>query len=123
MAKNYGHHAIEKVQSECAFDKLFSLLGKKHVLGILLALSKRSTMRFNDLKCTVEINAKSLTSRLQELEAEGLVKRSAYHEIPPRVEYSLTPGALGLSVIFKDLEKWGTRRARDENSSAQTKQI
>jgi DNA-binding HxlR family transcriptional regulator len=53
-----------------------------------------------------------LTSQLQALEKDGLVKRTAYAEIPPRVEYELTAIALELIPIFKQLSEWGGRHRK-----------
>ena len=57
-----------------------------------------------------KISPKSLTDRLKELEAEGLVKREAFAEIPPRVEYSLTQDGVELRRLIMPIMKWAISR-------------
>lgn len=64
--------------------------------------------RFNELRQSLQgISAHTLTSRLRKFEAAGLVVRTAYPEIPPRVEYALTPVGLELRPILDAINDWG----------------
>lgn len=66
------------------------------------------TRRFGELRDSlVGISSKTLTDRLRTLEARGLVQRTMYAEIPPRVEYSLTPAGRSLEPVLTALADWG----------------
>jgi DNA-binding HxlR family transcriptional regulator len=66
------------------------------------------TKRFGELKkCVGNITQKVLTSNLRSLEESGLVKRTVYAEIPPRVEYSLTETGYSLRPVLKAMAEWG----------------
>lgn len=75
---------------------------------ILWALSE-GTQRFGELRRGIPgITQHMLTAQLRELEADGLVSRVAYSEVPPRVEYSLTEAALALRPVFEALFAWSS---------------
>jgi DNA-binding HxlR family transcriptional regulator len=70
------------------------------------------TRRFGELRSSLPgISPKTLTDRLRSLEADGLVQRTAYAEIPPRVEYSLTPAGRTLEPVLTALADWGRTHA------------
>ena len=85
--------------SQCAaVDQLVALLGEKWTLLVLGALTKEPTLRYNDLQRAVRgISQRMLTLRLKKLEENGLVKRTSFPTVPPRVDYELTP--LGRTLI------------------------
>jgi DNA-binding HxlR family transcriptional regulator len=85
--------------SQCAaVDELVALLGEKWTLLVLGALTKAPTLRYNDLQRAVTgISQRMLTLRLKKLEENGLVRRTTFPTVPPRVDYELTP--LGLTLI------------------------
>lgn len=91
------------------------LLAAINVIGgkwktIILYRLYDQTLRFGELKKSIpKITQKMLTQQLRELEADGLVTRKAYNEIPPRVEYSLTDYARELGPILCQLCDWGSR--------------
>ena len=98
--------------SETVFDlggrsrRTLELVADKWAVLILYALS-RGTMRHNRLHREIEgISQKMLTKTLRRLERDGLVGREAYPEIPPRVEYSLTPLGGSLIGILAELCVW-----------------
>ena len=75
----------------CPCEGLIDIIGKKWVLCALAQLGNNGTMRFNQiLRQLSGISAKTLTEVLKDLQRSGLVKREAFSEIPPRVEYHLT---------------------------------
>ena len=83
---------------------------KPMVLHMLLA----HTMRFSDIKKNIPpVSQKMLTQQLRELEADGIVARKIYAEVPPRVEYSLTPRGTTLKPILDDLYAWGQAHVHD----------
>ncbi|ASK64340.1 MarR family transcriptional regulator [Virgibacillus phasianinus] len=76
--------------------------------GVILCKLLEGTLRFGELKKQIpKISQKMLSQQLHELEDDGLVKRVAYNQIPPRVEYSLTPYGKDLEPALTMLSKWG----------------
>lgn len=99
----------KNLNSFCATTYAISVLGGRWKLVILYKLEKR-TMRFGELKEHIpDISDRMLTLHLQEMEKDGLITRTAYAEVPPRVEYSLTESARSLAPIWKQLEEWGVQ--------------
>ncbi|MFF9351387.1 winged helix-turn-helix transcriptional regulator [Streptomyces sp. NPDC014734] len=91
----------------CGIDAAMDVIGGKWKVLILWALSER-VCRFGELRRLVPgITEKVLTSHLRELEEDGIVHREVYGEVPPRVEYSLTPLGVGLDEALKPLGAWG----------------
>ncbi|MFA9288970.1 MAG: winged helix-turn-helix transcriptional regulator [Weeksellaceae bacterium] len=75
---------------------------------LILWLLKDKTLRFNELyKAINGITQKMLTQQLRELEADQIVKRTVYPEVPPKVEYSVTEFGKTLQPIFKLMDEWG----------------
>lgn len=92
---------------ECPVATTVQLIGNKWKLLIIRNLTAK-TYRFNELKYSLEgISQKVLTENLRALEDDGIVMRTAYPEIPPRVEYSLTELGKTISPIMKAMEQWG----------------
>jgi DNA-binding HxlR family transcriptional regulator len=94
--------------SQCAaVDQLVALLGEKWTLLVLGALTKRPTLRYNDLQRVVRgISQRMLTLRLKKLEENGLVKRTVFPTVPPRVDYELTPLGRTLIAPTRALLQW-----------------
>lgn len=85
-----------------------SLISGKWRLPILWKLDQHSSLRFNALKREIPgITNMMLTQCLQDFEAHNLVKRTQYEEIPPHVDYTLTPNGQELLTILKHLHQWG----------------
>ncbi|MFJ4308857.1 winged helix-turn-helix transcriptional regulator [Streptomyces anulatus] len=83
------------------------VIGGKWKVLILWALNER-TCRFGELRRAVTgVTEKVLSSHLKELEDDGIVHREVYAEVPPRVEYSLTPLGLSLNAALEPLGLWG----------------
>lgn len=83
-------------------------IGGKWKLLIIYHLMTDSVKRYNELKKLIKgITHKMLSQQLKELESEGLVHREEYHQIPPKVEYSLTDKGLTLLPILKMMYGWG----------------
>ncbi|WP_124726270.1 winged helix-turn-helix transcriptional regulator [Staphylospora marina] len=94
----------------CPLTHALNLIGGKWRLPIIWALSQHGTMRYNELKRSIDgITHMMLSQSLKELEASGIVRRREYAEIPPRVEYSLTPEGQELIPALKALARWGKR--------------
>ena len=115
--------SIKEVPSGFTLEEMrqaFAVIAGKWKLEILWTLLPE-TLRFGELKRALPgITQHMLTSQLRTLEADGLVSRKVYAEVPPRVEYALTPAALALGPIMKDFLIWwlGLRESR---SGAATK--
>lgn len=87
-----------------------SLISGKWKLEVLWLLFHR-VHRFNELRRAIpEVTQHMLTAQLRELEMDGLVKRTAYPEIPPRVEYEITDEALRLRPVFEAILTWAEGR-------------
>ena len=96
--------------ARCALVGVWEVLGRRWSLHILKNLSTREVIRFNELKRSLTgISSTVLSERLLELEREGLVTKKIYPEVPPRVEYSMTPQAKELEVIIKELARWAEK--------------
>ena len=86
-----------------------SFLSKKWTISIITTIGNFKKLRFNNILNRVEgITGKTLTERLKELEKLKLVKRTIYKEIPPRVEYELTPEGKKLMKAIVPLIEWAT---------------
>lgn len=92
---------------ECPVATTVQLIGSKWKLLILRNLLVRP-WRFNELKKSLDgISQKVLTDALRAMEAEGIVERTVYPEVPARVEYSLTELGETLRPVLKSMENWG----------------
>ena len=90
----------------CPVTSAISLIGGKWKLPVLYNLRER-TLRFNELKKALpRVTQKMLTQQLRELERDGLVARKVYAEVPPKVEYSITPIAKKLEPVLAALCGW-----------------
>ncbi|WP_152396397.1 winged helix-turn-helix transcriptional regulator [Paenibacillus guangzhouensis] len=92
----------------CAIEKTLDVIGTKWTFLILHDLLIEGTMRFSDiLKSMDGISPKTLALRLRELEQHGLLIRTVYPEVPPRVEYTLTPKGKQLEGVFIEMKRFG----------------
>src|SRR5712692_10177622 len=95
----------------CPCEGLVDVIGKKWVLCALAQLGNEGTLRFNRLAEKLPgISAKTLSDVLKDLQRNGLVKRVAYQEIPPRVEYFLTREGRELTMLVAPLMVWADRK-------------
>jgi DNA-binding HxlR family transcriptional regulator len=99
MKKNRDCHSVEKT---------LQVIGGKWKPIILYHLSQ-DKQRFSALQRAVSgITQKMLTQQLRQLEADGLVSRHVYPQVPPKVEYALTPRGVTLLPILQDMAVWGS---------------
>lgn len=114
MIKKY----IEKANFEdTGFSYTLSLITGKHKMVILYCLMEFKTVRFNELKRYLKnISDKTLSNNLKELEADDLICRKEYPQIPPKVEYSLSNKGKSLMNVLDQLCVWG-----EENKEEFTK--
>ena len=95
----------------CPCEGIIDIIGKKWTLCVLAQLGNNGTMRFNRLAEKLQgISAKTLADVLKDLNKAGLIKREAYAEIPPRVEYCLTKEGRELTILVAPLMDWADRK-------------
>ena len=91
----------------CPIRDILCRLGDKWSMLVLITLNVNDTMRFSDIQKTIsDISQRMLTVTLRTLEADGLVSRTVYAEVPPRVEYQLTETGKTLIPHIESLVDW-----------------
>ena len=99
---------IRTKNGNCPVTPVIQMLQGKWKLQILYELCIQSPMRFGVLRKVLKpITNTMLVNALKELEADGLVHRKQYNEIPPRVEYSLTELGRSLAPVLGAMQTWG----------------
>ena len=89
-------------------EVVFSLIGGKYKGAILWYLAKKGALRFGELsRYLSQANPKMLTQQLRSMEEDGLVTRTIYPEVPPRVEYRLTQLGESLFPVVQTAHLWG----------------
>jgi DNA-binding HxlR family transcriptional regulator len=91
--------------------ELFQLLSQTHmmeILGVLIWESKGQPVRFVELQTRLGMSPNTLSNRLKALVEAGLVTRTPFSTIPPRVDYQATPKAHDLKRVFKALHEWAS---------------
>ena len=78
----------------------------KWKIPVMYVLCKQKSMRYSELRKALDITNMMLTSTLKELEADGLVSRVQYNEVPPRVEYTLTELGYSLKPVLDAMWAW-----------------
>ena len=92
----------------CGLKKVIDIVGGKWKIMILCVIDNKEVVRYGELNRSIYgITNTMLANSLKELEADGLVERKQYDEMPVRVEYNLTSKAKSLIPILLDLKKWG----------------
>ena len=92
----------------CPVETTLALIGNKWQVLILRDLDMNGTMRFKELQRSIgKISQKVLTSNLRAMEESGIVRREAFAEVPPRVEYSLTELGQTLKPVLDAMWTWG----------------
>ncbi|EWH21326.1 winged helix-turn-helix transcriptional regulator [Bacillus haynesii] len=95
---------------DTGFGYTLSLISGKYKIVILYWLSEREVMRHNELKRSIgTISFKTLSIMLKELEADGLIIRKEFPQIPPKVEYSLSERGRSLLPLFNMMCEWGKK--------------
>jgi DNA-binding HxlR family transcriptional regulator len=95
----------------CPLEGIIDVISKKWALFIINAIGNYGSLRFNKLMEELDgISPKTLADTLKQLQNERLIKREAFAEIPPRVEYSLTEDGQGLREAVVPILKWAATR-------------
>ena len=99
----------------CSVDYAFRRIGGKYKGRILWYLHEHTILRYGELSRTLpDITTKMLTQTLRELEADHLIHRKVYHEVPPKVEYTLTETGMELIPFINHLRQWGDKQMAKE---------
>jgi DNA-binding HxlR family transcriptional regulator len=104
----------KKLCSErCPFRIVMDRFGDKWSILIIMTLSENQVMRFNQLSSCIDgISLKVLSSTLKILEDDGFVSRTVYPEVPPRVDYELTPIGNDMVPYIKEISDWAVRNVK-----------
>ena len=102
------------IADEClsltGFSYTLSLISGKYKMTVLYTLMEFGTVRFNEMKKYIgTVTDKTLSFTLKELERDGLINRTMYPQIPPKVEYSLTEAGKSLIPLLDGMCEWGDR--------------
>ena len=105
MIRNY----IERANfQDTGFHYTLSLISGKYKMVILYCLMEFGVVRFNELKRYLKnVSDKTLSAALKELERDGLISRTEYPQIPPKVEYRLSDKGRSLMPVLDGLCVWG----------------
>ena len=98
----------------CPVETTLSLIGGKYKALILWHLSA-GILRFSQLQKAITATPRMLTLQLRELEQDGLISRTVYPEVPPRVEYAMTDLGRSLMPILTAIRDWGTEYLRGKD--------
>lgn len=99
---------------DCPVRNVLSRVGDKWSMLVLFTLEGQPSIRFKELQRGIpDISQKILTATLKMLEADGLINREVFPEVPPRVEYSLTEKGKSLLPLIDALLSWATDNMED----------
>ncbi len=111
----------ESVVNIGPFSYTMSVLNGKWKMHILFWLWKRQPLRYGELKKLLgSVTHKMLSSHLKELEQDGLIVRREFHQVPPKVEYTLSEKGCTLMPILHLLCQWGEEHFEEEPPSPLT---
>lgn len=98
----------------CPIRDIISRISSKWAMLVLVTLHCNGTMRFNDIQKSIgEVSQRMLTVTLRSLEADGLIHRKVYPEVPPRVEYKLSERGESLMPLLQSLIDWALEHANE----------
>lgn len=96
----------------CPLTGIIDTLSRKYAMQLVSIVGAHETMRFAEIEDHLtDASTSTISKRLSEVEEAGLVNRTQYAEIPPRVEYALTPEGDALSDRLEPLLEWATRHS------------
>ncbi len=104
-----------EITQMCGVDYAFKRIGGKYKGRILWHLNSKTVLRYGELsRALPDITTKMLTQTLRELEAYNLITRKMFHEVPPKVEYSLSGTGQELILFIEHLNNWGKKQMENE---------
>ena len=104
MARSYS-------QKHCPVARTLELIGERWTVLILRDLFLHGPRRYQDLQESLAAAPNTLSARLKDMEANGLVERKLYSEHPPRLEYHLTEKGRSLGPVMRSLRDWGRQHS------------
>jgi DNA-binding HxlR family transcriptional regulator len=105
---------INKCHYSCSVEAALDVIGGKWK-GVILFHLLENKKRFNELRRLIpSVSLRMLTLQLRELENDGVILRTVYQQVPPKVEYELTKFGKSLKPILIDLQKWGNQIMQNE---------
>lgn len=108
--QNFHHTGL------CPIRDVLSRLSGKWSMLVLITLHANGVMRFNDIQKSIgDISQRMLTMTLRTLEADGLIHRKVYPEVPPKVEYNLTEKGESLIPLLQNLVDWALAHTSPSN--------
>src|SRR5437870_10139598 len=109
---------LEYTPQNCHAREMLVRIGDKWSVYVIHLLDEAGTLRFNELRSQVEgISQRMLTVTLRGMERDGLVIRKVYPEVPPRVEYALTPLGATLRQLVRGLVEWSGAHLREVDAA------
>jgi len=109
---------LEYTPENCHAREMLARIGDKWSVYVIHVLGAAGTLRFNELRSEVEgISQRMLTVTLRGMERDGLVVRTVYPEVPPRVEYALTPLGATLRQLVRGLVQWSGAHLREVDAA------
>lgn len=120
MSKQHDYsQPYDRLREDCPVKAAIDVIRGRWKPSLLYELCQ-GTKRYCDLQCALpEVTAQVLTVQLRQLEADGVVRRTVYAEIPARVEYALTDLGRQLSNVMDELEVWGVRYMEEQRKTRQ----
>ncbi len=113
-----GFHAGEcakngKLEHAVIIGNVLKVIGGKWKVLIVFHLSQNEVIRFGELRRKIPgVTQRILTNQLREMEADGLINRKVYPEVPPKVEYSLSDVGSELKSVYIEMKKWGDKNSK-----------
>lgn len=105
---------MKKIKVICEMEVTLKIIGGKYKPLIINFLIQNGTKRFHEiLNYLPSISQKTLTKQLKELEQEGLISRTLYPQVPPKVEYAITEKGNSLQPLLESMCEWGERNLSD----------
>jgi len=109
---------VEDTSIECPITLVQAIISGKWKIIILWQL-REGARRFSELQRAIPgVTQSMLTQQLRDLEKAGLIHREVYRQVPPKVEYTLTPIARELLPVLVMLDEWGAKYVRSQSGSA-----
>jgi DNA-binding HxlR family transcriptional regulator len=100
------------VYANCPVEAALDIIGGKWKAILILHILD-GTKRFNELRRLLPgLTQRMLTTQLRELEADGVVSRTVYPQVPPKVEYSITPFGASLAPVLRELSLWSEEHVK-----------
>ena len=94
----------------CELTDVVELLSRTHAMQVVCSVANLGPVRYHDIESALDASSSTLSARLDELAAAGLLEREQYDEIPPRVEYDLTDDGWELAVRLEPVLEWASER-------------